>query len=685
MKPHGRLRRIAALAVALAALVLLLDRLLPPPLEKGTLVSTVVTDDEGRILRAFPVENGRWRLPMTVDAVDPAFLRALLAVEDARFHTHPGIDPIAIGRALLSLLRHGEVVSGASTITMQTARLLEPRPERTLGAKIAEMLRALQLEARLSKAEILSLYLTLAPYGGNLEGLRSATHGWFGREPDALTPAQIALLLALPQAPEARRPDRRPMAARRSRARLLDRLATAGLLDRDRVADAAAAPLPERHAFPAAAWHTAGTLAAEATEPSVRSTLDGRLQQSLETLAERTATTAGPAVQVAMLAVRIEDRAVRAAVGAALRDRPGGWLDLTARPRSPGSTLKPIIYGLAFDDGVADAASRIHDLPRRFAEYRPENFDRSFRGEVTVADALRHSLNVPAVHLLDAVGARRFAAALAFAGSRPRLPAASDDGTGLALALGGLGLTVREITSLYAALGDDGRVRPLRWRVDAPAAAPGDRLLSAESAGEILSILRSAPAPAGRMPAMLTTAAPRIAFKTGTSWGGRDAWAAGVAGGHAVVVWIGRPDGVPRPGVTGRAAALPVLFNAFDVLARRLPVLARPTRVAQAPTRAPRALRAFEAADAPPRILFPPDGAELWAGARDGSFALAARGDGPLHWYANGRAVPRDDAGAARWKPGAPGFHELTVVDEEGRARLSRVRVRAAATPTFGP
>ena len=233
-------RPLAMTAVGFfGALVLLagLDRLFPPPIERGRVVSLVVEDRAGRPLRAFPVEDGRWRLAADLDRLDPAFVDALLRIEDARFHAHPGVDPLAAVRAAGQALARGRIVSGASTITMQTARLLEPRP-RTPFAKLIEAIRALQLEARLSKREILELYLTLAPYGGNLQGVRAASWAWFGREPDSLTPDQIALLIALPQSPEARRPDLRPDAARAARAAILDRLAEAGWISAERAADA---------------------------------------------------------------------------------------------------------------------------------------------------------------------------------------------------------------------------------------------------------------------------------------------------------------------------------------------------------------------------------------------------------------------------------------------------------------
>ncbi len=681
------LRRYAqcagAVLIGVLLLILALDRLFPPPLERGGMLSVVAEDRDGLPLRAFPVENGRWRLAADLDRIDPHFIEALLLIEDARFQSHPGVDALAVVRAAGQAVSRGRIVSGASTITMQTARLLEPRP-RTLGSKIIESIRALQIEARLSKDEILELYLTLTPYGGNLQGVRAASWAWFGREPDALPPNQIALLIALPQSPEVRRPDLRPDSALSARAAILSRLADVGWISAARAADAADEALPTgRNAFPGEAWHAAATIRARGQgEAIVRSTLDLTLQREAERLVSRLADEGGPGVQAAAIIVEIETRAVRAAVGSAGRDRAGGWMDLTAASRSPGSTLKPLVYALAFDDGQAAPDTLIDDSPARFSNYQPENFDRSFRGEVTIADALQHSLNVPAVRVLDRVGAARFASALDQAGAHPLIPGSLEGETGLAVALGGLGLSVRDLAVLYGALGDDGRALPLAWteaEASANAGAEPSHLVSAESANEILDVLYGSPAPPGRMPAHLTQGAPRVAYKTGTSYGFRDAWAAGVTGGYVLVVWTGRPDAAPRPGVTGRAGALPTLFDLADAVARWDPAFqnAAPPREA-AP--APAGLARFTAQDAPPVILFPPSNSELWADGPERGFVLSARGSGPLNWYVDGEAVARDAGGAPVFTPGAPGFYALTVVDSEGRSTNTRVRVQMAAS-----
>lgn len=683
-----------AIALALAGGLAALDVLFPPPLPApGVAVSAVVLDATGRPLRAFPLADGRWRLPVDPDKIDPAFLRALLEVEDRRFWSHPGVDVLALLRALRDALIAGQVRSGASTLTMQTARLLEPRPQRTPGAKLIEMVRALQLERRLDKQDILALYLTLAPYGGNIEGLRAGSWAWFGREPRELSPEQIALLLALPQAPEARRPDRHPEAARQARARLLRRLVTAGLLDRERANEAAAEAIPARQAFPNHAWHASERALAQAAGAGehsseagvsgvpgvsgVRSTLDLRLQMAVESKVRALAVSEGPEVQAAALVIALDGRAVVAAAGSAGRDRSGGWLDLTARHRSPGSVLKPLIYALAMEDGRITAGTRIEDLPRRFSGYAPGNFDRRFRGEITVATALQQSLNLPAVQLLAAVGPARYASALALVGTAIELPPGGADEAGLALALGGLGVTVADVAALYAALGAGGGVQPLAWTELAAMhnrRTSAARLVSDGTAGRVLDILRDAPPPPGRLPSRLLSQAPAVAAKTGTSWGFRDAWAAGVVDGHVIVVWVGRPDGLPRPGVTGQRAALPLLFDLADLVAGEP---AGQRLRANGSEVAPRhALARFELTTPGPQISFPPQGAELWTEDLSRGFIPMAAGTPPLRWYHDGQALPEDGAGQALWRPDGEGFHELVVVDGTGRSARVQVRIR---------
>lgn len=682
----GRLfsvRRFVFVLIALLGLegvALAADGLMPPQMTRGERSSPVALDHKGVWLRALPVEDGRWRIRADLERTDPAFVRRVVRIEDARFYWHPGVDPMAVIRATWSAATTGRVTSGASTLTMQTARLLEPRP-RTIGSKIIEMFRALQLEARYSKDQILAMYLTLAPYGGNLEGVRAASLSYFGHEPESLTAGEQALLIALPQAPEGRRPDRRPQAARTARAEVAAKLRRVGELDARQAAEAGDEPLPGRRPFPALAWHVAGEAAAAAPkdQATVVTTIDAELQTRLEQLVSAHAAAQGPDTTAALVVVQIDGRAVRAAVGSAGLDRAGGWIDMTRALRSPGSALKPFIYGFAFDDGLAAPDTLIDDEVRRFGDYQPENFDRVFHGKVTVRDALRHSLNVPAVATLDRIGPASFQHRIESTGVSLVRPSNDAGRAGLALALGGEGITLRDLALLYAALGDDGIAKPLAWTENQAARRrrqSGVRLLRAKAAGDILDILRESPAPPGRIPAALTVGQPRMAFKTGTSYGYRDAVAAGVVGGYVIVAWTGRADGGARGGLTGRDAALPLLFDAADALGRRGGA-PRPI----APKGAPSALAQLEKpGESGPKMIFPPDGAAVQVdgtGPDARGLVLAASGEN-LHWFVEGAPVAIDPVtGRSVWKPASPGFYELTVVDDEGRAASAVVRINS--------
>src|SRR5580765_8157322 len=398
----------------------------PAPLGKGLEYSHVVLDREGRLLRAYATREGRWRLPVKVKDVDPRFLRLLFVYEDKRFYEHGGVDPLSMVRAAYQFVTSGHVVSGGSTITMQLARLLEPREHRTLGAKLRQIVRALEIEHALGKDDILALYLTLAPYGGNLEGVRAASLAYFGKEPRKLSLAEAALLVALPQSPELRRPDRFPAAARAARDRVLDRAALAGLMPRDEIARAKTQPVPhERKPLPALAPHSADQVVLlEPDRREHRLTLDLFLQKNLQELAHERAQALGPDISVAILAVDNVTGEVRARVASAdyFDLRRAGQVDMTQALRSPGSTLKPFIYGLGFEDGVIHPDTLIDDRPSRYGGYVPENFDLTFQGVVTVRRALQLSLNVPAVAVLNKLGVSRLGARLSQAGAVLILP-----------------------------------------------------------------------------------------------------------------------------------------------------------------------------------------------------------------------------------------------------------------------
>ena len=667
-------------AIGLTALVLAaagLDLAFPPPMGRIDHASVVVLDRRGVWLGAAPAEAGRWRLRADLAHVDPVFVRRLLALEDERFGLHPGVDPTALVRAALSDLTAGRIRSGGSTLAMQLARRLDPHP-RTLGAKLIEAVRAVQLRERLGDAGVLADYLTLAPYGGNLEGVRAASLAYFGHEPDRLTDAEQALLIALPQAPEARRPDRHPAAALAARRQVLARLAARGLITPAALALANADPLPQRRSLPNLAWQAVHELAqtAPAQDGTIVSTLDAGLQTDLGAAAARTAAAQGPNSSAAIVVVDVRSRAVRAVVGSVGLDRPGGWIDLTRSLRSPGSALKPFIYAMAFEEGLAAPGSRIRDAPVIYAGYQPRDFDRSYRGEVSVREALRDSLNAPAVSLLAGVGASAFEARLRSASVALRLPATGLSAPGLALALGGEGVRLRDVAMLFAALADGGLAKPLAWTKQEAAQTPrlaGVRLFQADVASQVLDILREGAPPDGRAAIQSGPDADRIAFKTGTSYAFHDAVAAGVRGDYAVVVWTGRPDGGARPGMSGRAAALPLLFDVFDRLRK---AAIQPADDAAAVGAPPSGLTDAQGAQVGPQVIFPPDGAVLHsaAGAARG-FVLSGQGEG-LRWYVDGAPILADpQTHQTLWKPAGPGFFRVQVVDGDGLGATVQVRV----------
>ncbi|MCU0985672.1 MAG: penicillin-binding protein 1C [Acetobacteraceae bacterium] len=652
-----RLALGAAAALLIGCAVVAADRAFPPDLSRLESVSAELHDREGRLLAVMPAPAGVWRLATTVDDVPPLLVALLLAREDRRFRLHPGIDPLALIRASGQAVVHGRIVSGGSTITMQVARLLEPKP-RTLGAKLAEMARALQLEARYGKDEILGMWLTLAPFGGNLEGVRAASLALFGRPPLALDPGELALLAALPQRPSALRPDRFPEAARAARGRVLRDAAAAGVLARDEAAALAAAPLgAARHAMPRLAHH----LAAVAGPGVTATTLDGPLQAALERLGGDAAAMLPPQANLAILVVDNATRERRASFGGVAGEGRGGALDLTRAVRSPGSALKPALVAQALALGLARPETRIADLPRRFADYAPENFDRGFAGDVTVAQALARSLNLPAVALAEAVGPLAFIASLTAAGLSPRMPPGASPS--LPVALGGLGMTLADLAALYGAFADDGTVAQPVWR--AGERAERRPFIGAAEAGAVRAMLAAAAPPPGIAPERN----PRIAWKSGTSWGNRDAWAIGVSATHTVAVWVGRPDGTAMPGVTGRGVAGPVLFAAFGLLPDPGPLPAAPP-LPPAP-----ALARLGAAEAGAlRLVFPPPGASLAEGAVT---LRAAGGRRPFTWLVDGAPIPAErHRRETRWTPDGPGFYRVTVIDAEGASAAAELRVR---------
>lgn len=691
----ARVLILLAVSVGLVAAWLAFDRWVDatvlPPLTPE--VSAEVVARDGRLLRAYTVGDGRWRLRVDEHGVDARYIAMLLAYEDGRFYQHPGVDVVALARSAYQSLLAGHVVAGGSTITMQVARLLEEGATGSWSGKLRQIRVALALERVLSKEEVLALYLQLAPMGGNLEGVRAGSLAWFGKEPARLTEAEAALLVALPQAPATRAPDLHPTAAAAARQRVLLRAAEAGVIADEAALAALTEPLPAaRLPFMTLAPHLADRLRAEDPDAGLqRTTLDADLQAAMERLAAAALVDLPPRVTVALLVADVDSGEVLADVGSADYTSTArlGYVDMTTALRSPGSTLKPLVYGMAFSDGIAQPETLMNDRPEDYGGYAPQNFDGVFRGPVTAREALQTSLNLPVVALTEALGPARLLASLRAAGVEAVVPG---DTAGLAVALGGVGVSLEGLVQLYAAIARGGEARPLQVRAGeaavSGAARPleggedpaGDtagaaRLMTPAAAWQVADILAGAPRPA-RLPDW------PLAFKTGTSHGNRDALAIGFDGDHVVGVWVGRADGTPVPGMLGVEVAAPILFDAFAYLGGPTPLPGPPPGTPRARTTGelPVHLRRFgsrdDTVDDAPRLTFPPDGAVL-APMQGGVPARVERGEAPFTWFANGEPmVVGSYEREVRLELPTAGFVTLAVVDGQGRAARVSVELR---------
>ncbi len=559
------LRWALGCVVLVVALLWLADRIWPLPLPQDDLARVVLAED-GTPLWRFADANGVWRYPVHTSEVSPYYLDALLTYEDRWFYQHPGVNPLALVRATWQNLSGARVVSGGSTLSMQVARLLDPH-SRTLHGKLRQLWRTAQLEWHLSKDEILNLYLNRAPFGGTLQGVAAASWAYLGKSPSQLTHAEAALLAVLPQAPSRLRPDRHPQRAQQARDKVLRRLAEFQVWPQSAVDEALEEPLllaPRLE--PSLAPLLARRLNRPDSPPLIRTTLDATLQRRLEDLLLGWRARLPEHTSAAILVVEEESMAVRAYLGSVdINDtKRFGHVDMISALRSPGSTLKPFLYGMALDDGLIHSESLLQDVPRRYGDYRPGNFSMGFTGAVPASTALSSSLNLPAVQLLEAYGPKRFAAQMRIGGVPLALPALAEPN--LALILGGAGSRLEDLVSGYSALARDGKSATLRLQPDDTLR---ERPLLSPGAAWIVRRILSGQARPDRDPRAELVQRPVLAWKTGTSYGFRDAWAIGVGPRYLIGVWIGRPDGTPVPGQFGLASAAPLMLQVHDVLTNR--------------------------------------------------------------------------------------------------------------------
>jgi len=600
-KRRWLLRGVLALGLAPVlgiGLFLVGDQLFPFPwaaLERPA--AGVITDRHGVALRYVLPADDTWRFPVQRDELPDELVRAVVAAEDQHFYRHPGVDPLAVVRAAWSNLRAGAVVSGASTIPMQIARMADPAP-RTLDSKLRESFRALQLDLHRSKAELLDTCLNLAPYGSNIEGVGAAARFYFDKHPAQLSLGEIALLVVLPRSPVAFDPTLHPEAARRARAALLDRLERQGVFPRQAIEAARHDPIPTRRR--PVPWHAphfadlilrAGAPGGTISSPET-TTLDLGMQRTVERLVRGRigALRAEGLGNAAAVVIQIDGRAVRALVGSADYSETlyDGQVDGALARRSPGSTLKPFLYAEALDRGLILPDSYLLDIPTDFAGYVAQNYDGRYRGRVTAREALIHSLNAPAVRLLSRVGLQPFHRLLVRGGLETLdRPAGS---YGLPLVLGAGEVRLLDLTNLYATLAAGGVHHPVRLLAPPEEAADDepaprrledaslrygvlgagededDRLVSPEAAWTVTEILRNVERPDLPEAWDLTRGAPEVAWKTGTSYGHRDAWAVGFSRHYAIGVWVGSFDGTPHKGISGSEHAAPLLFGIFRAL-----------------------------------------------------------------------------------------------------------------------
>jgi len=551
----------------IAGLFLLLDAFFSFRAER-TVYSKVIYAADSTLLHAFLSPDQKWRVYAAQDEITPELRTAVIFKEDRFFQYHPGFNPFAMVRAAFFNLVKGRRTSGASTITMQLARLLDPAP-RTYLNKIHEVFRALQLEWHYSKDEILLMYLNYLPYGGNIEGVKSASMIYFGQETGELSLAQVVMLTVIPNDPNALRPGRNYEKLLARRNLWLEKMKQKGLFDTMTVNDALAEPFErQRYPMPVNAPHISYRFRNSPTdEKGLRTTIRPVIQAKVEDLV-RNHVRLLRSMQItnaAVLVVNNRTMEVEAYAGSAGFDEDlfQGQVDGASALRSPGSTLKPLLYALAFDQGLISPKMTLTDVPVNFNGYRPENYDENYRGKVTIEQALALSLNVPAVNLLDRLGTEPFLNALSAGGFKWIQQNRSN--LGLSVILGGCGTTLEELTALYAAFPNQGIYRPLRF-ISSETCTSTDTVCSPGAAYMITEILTGLKRP--DLPAQYRQSAdlPRIAWKTGTSYGRRDGWAIGYNRDYTVGVWTGNFPGNGIPELNGSDCAVPLLFSIFRTL-----------------------------------------------------------------------------------------------------------------------
>ncbi len=562
-------KRLALTCIVLFLLFIALDFFIPLPIEdfKQRHFAQVVVDKDGQPLRAFPDKQGVWRYPITLKQVSPLYLQALINYEDRYYYQHFGVNPLAMVRALGQWIKNGKIISGASTLTMQVARILKPH-KKSLSGKLVQMFMALQLEWHYNKQEILSYYINYAPFGGTIQGVEAASFAYFDKTSLELTASEAALLAVMPQSPSRFRPDRYPLRAKKARNKLLDRLAEFKIWDEQTIKEAKQEEIwAQYNTHPMIApLLTRRLIKTHPNQTVIKSTIDIALQTDLELLIKQYSATMPEKISVALLVMDNKSASALAYIGSAdfLNNERAGHVDMVQAIRSPGSTLKPFIYGLAIDQGLIHSESLLFDVPQSYSGYRPKNFTNHFNGPVSVSQALGRSLNMPAVQVLNVLSPQLFYARLKNAGLNMHLP--SNAKPNLSIALGGGGVKLEELVGLFSSLGRAGKA--VKAKMVQSDKFKEFTLLTNGSAWVVQNILSQVPLNSIHSRTVINNL--RIAYKTGTSYGNRDAWVMASNNKITIGIWVGRPDGAFIEKNSGRGSAVPLLKKVLAMMPEQM-------------------------------------------------------------------------------------------------------------------
>ena len=654
------LKWLGLLVAAFLIFVILIDIFYPISLQKAKDVSKELLSSDEKWLYVTLNSTQKWRFSPNLQKIDPLYLKMLLNYEDKRFFSHFGVDVLSLIRASYQLVKSGRIVSGASTITMQVAKLLEPR-ERTFGAKIIDIIRALELEFHYSKKEILKAYLTLAPYGGNIEGVVAASWRYFGKNPSSLSPAEAALLVAMPKNPQMYMPNRHPKMAKIARNRVLKRALENRIIGKRLYLQAINEPVTIRlHRFPRMAAHISHKLLKG--QKRVKSTLDYTLQKQIETWAKMRGKQLPKGATFALLVVENSSAKIRAYIGSYDMFNPNfaGFIDMSSKIRSPGSALKPFIYELGFRKHLIHPQTIILDKEVFFGSYHPHNYSKKFHGEVTIAYALQNSLNIPAVKVLYRIGVNEFVDSLKQYIKDFYIPKKV---ASLPIALGGLGVTLQNMVRGYVALANGGAARDLQI-----VEKSGFKVGNKQQKSVILTdaILREVVPPP-----QYKRFFKKIAFKTGTSYGFRDFWSIGFSKDYTIGVWVGRPDGKPVIKASAREIATPIMFEVFNIVEALKGLGKWDYESSIYKTPAPKVLKYFDknlAQSKKIKFLYPKDGSKyMSAGCHKAVVKIAIdNAKKPIYWYIDGKLIEFNDTKfQLQFTKGA---HTITAIDSQANS-----------------